>query len=331
MWYDSVSKDSDVVISSRVRFARNIDGYKFPHILNTKEQLEIVKIIEKNIDKDKYSIIKIKDVDENNKFSLFEKHLISKEFINNDAGAIIVNDDYSLVTMVNEEDHLRIQSFESGLNIDSAYSKLKKFTDEINRKIRFAINERYGYVTSCPTNVGSAMRVSVMLHLPGLAQTGLLNKILEQVSNIGFVVRGLYGENTGGIGNIYQISNQKTLGILDKDIIYNVKAVISTIVEQERRAREILLNESITFEDSIYRAYGILKYARVISLDESLNLLSKLRVGISMGIINDISLEKIQKLMIDIEPYTLKLVLKDEFINDKEDVKRGEYIRKEIG
>ena len=225
---------------------------------------------------------------------------------------------------------LRIQSFESGFNIDSAYNRLKEFTDELSEKIKFAKNDKYGYITSCPTNVGSAMRVSVMLHLPGLAGIGLLNKLIDQAISIGISVRGYYGENTNSSGYIYQISNQKTLGLSDEEIITNVKLVVTSIIEQERKAREMLKNTSIYLEDSIYRAYGILKYSRNISEEEAVKLLSQARLGCDNGILTETTLEKIQELMVNIRVNSLKLILKEDFSKDKEDIKRAEYIRREL-
>lgn len=330
MWYNSISKDSDVVISTRVRFARSIAGYKFPHIMNSKELSNIVSLVEKAVDKDEYTLFRMRDIEEINRNALMEQHLISKEFVGNDDGAIITNNDNSIVTMINEEDHLRIQSFSPGLEINKCYDKLCDFTDNLNKKIEFAISEKYGYLSACPTNVGSAMRVSVMLHLPALAKMRLLNKLLDQAIDIGISVRGIYGENSNSIGNIYQISNQRTLGISDEEIISNIKIVVTSIIEQERKAREAIKNANISMEDSIYRSYGILKYARNITADEAIKLLAKVRMGVACNILDDIKLEKVQSLMVNVEPNTLKTILKDDFDEKLENTKRAEYIRKEL-
>ena len=330
MWYKEVSKDSDVVISSRVRFARSIANLKFPHIMNTQELRKVMDLVDKSVDSNKYTTLKMKDIDETTKGSLVEQHLISKEFVMQEEGEVVFNKDSSLVMMVNEEDHLRIQTFASGFNIDECYNKLIKFTNGLNKKIDFAISDKYGYLVSCPTNVGSAMRVSVMLHLPALAKLNLLNDLLDQAASIGFSVRGLYGENTSGIGYIYQISNQKTLGITNEDIISNLKLVISSIIEQERKARKILESEDLWLEDAVYRAYGILKNSRIITSKEALKLLSDLRLGVSMNMLKDIKLEKVQSLITQIEPYTLRKILGSNFNEQEENIKRAEYIRKEL-
>ena len=331
MWYKEISKDSDVVISSRIRLARNIKGYKFPNIMTSNEKEELVNIISSKIDKDKYKLLKMSDIDDITKLSLVEQHIISKEFLNSKYGAIITNEDSSIVAMVNEEDHLRLQAFKAGFNIDSCYNKLQEFVDSLENKIEFAKSDKYGYITACPTNVGSGMRVSVLLHLPALARVGLLNKILDQAASIGVSVRGLYGENTNGDGYIYQISNQKTLGMSDENIISGIKAVITSIIEQEKKAREILLkNGNMHFEDEIYRAYGILKNARMIGEEEGLKLLSKVRLGVSIGLLNDVKLESVQKLMGDIAENTLKLIFKKDLTKQEELVNRAKYIREEL-
>ena len=329
MWYNDKGKDYDVVISTRVRFARNIAEYKFPNIMSSKEKNNVIEKIGSSIDSSKYKILKMKDIDEITQESLKEKHLISKEFVANINGAIITNDDNSIVSMINEEDHLRIQSFGAGFCTRDCYQKLKEFTDELNEKVEFSENDNYGYLTSCPSNVGSGMRVSVMLHLPALAKLGLLNKLFSQVNDIGMSVRGMYGENTTGSGNLFQISNGRTLGMTNENIISNLEAVITTIIEQERKARNVIKKNDYLMEDEVYRAYGILKYSRSISVEEALNLLSKVRLGISMEYIKDIALEKITSLMLDVQDNSLQLILKQTIENDG-DIKRAEYIRKEM-
>lgn len=329
MWYKEISKDSDVVVSSRVRYARNISNYKFVNLLSAQDFKNIIELVSKCIDKTKYKLLNMKDIDMLTQNSLREEYLISKEFVGNNNGAIVTNDDSSLVCMINEEDHLRIQAFESGFNIDKCYNKLKKFNDELENKINFAKNEKYGYLTACPTNVGSGMRVSLMLHLPALKESGMLEQILEQVNNIGFSVRGIYGENSNSIGNMYQISNRKTLGLSDKEIIENLKIVVTSIVEAERKTRKVL-KERITFKDRVYRAFGILKNARIISDEEAMRLLSDVRLGVSTEVITEVSLEKIQSLMIEIQKNTLKLLLKEDFDPKEEEIYRANYIRKEL-
>lgn len=331
MWYEEISKDSDVVISTRIRYARNIANEKFPNIMNKNEKEKIIKMVEQGIDKEKYNVLRLKDMDEKTKGSLAERHLISKEIIDNLGSALITNKDCRLVAMVNEEDHLRIQSFETGFNIDRAYDNLVSFTNDISKNIDFSQSNKYGYITACPTCIGTGLRVSVMLHLPGLAKLRLLDKLLDQAVSIGLSVRGLYGENTSSYGYIYQFSNRKTLGVSDQEIVRNMNAIINTIVEQERSAREILLkNNKVKVENDVFRAYGILKNARLIDEEESIKLMSKVRFGICMDMIEDISLEKIQILMNSTQSYTLGSILKEDFDRDLENQNRAKYIREEL-
>ena len=327
MWFKEVAKDSDVVISSRIRFARDIKGYKFPVLMSDKEKNDLINFLKAKVDMKKYNFLEMKDIDDTTKLSLMEQHIISKEFVPNDLGAIITNEDSSIVAMINEEDHLRIKAFEPGFNIDKCYRKLEEFTDKLGEKVEYIKNDKYGYITSCPTNVGSGMRVSVMLHLPALARIGLLNKLLDQAASIGVSVRGLYGENTNSDGYMYQISNQKTLGMSDENIISGIKAIVTSIVEQERKAREVLKDGNIQFEDEIFRAYGILKNARVISEEEALKLLSKVRLGVAIRMIDDIDLKRVQELMVNILTNTLKMLKKQDFSRQEELIARGNYLR----
>lgn len=329
MWYQKIAKDSDVVVSTRIRYARNISGYSFTNLLKKEELEQIINIVTKYIDKEKYQIFNMKNMDLITQDSLREKYYISKELVGNKNSAIVMNQDNSLVCMINEEDHLRIQSFEAGFEIENCYRRLKEFSDELEKYISFSQSEKYGYLTSCPTNVGSAMRVSMMLHLPGLKKTGTLSQVLEQVSSMGFSVRGVYGENSDTIGNMYQISNRKTLGVTDQEILDSLKMIIISVIEAERKAREVLKN-NISFEDEIYRSYGILKNARKLNLKEAMKLLSNVRVGVSMGFFKDITLDKVQALMIEIQSNTLKLLLKEDFDDVEEPILRARYIRKEL-
>lgn len=331
MKYTDDSKDFDVAISTRVRIGRNLKDYKFPHMMESAEATEVLNLIEEVINKKEYSFLRLENIDKMNLYSLVEKHLISPDFANYTEAAIIENKDESLVTMVNEEDHLRMQAFASGFNVDECYKKVKEFENKLSQKLEFAKSDKYGYLTSCPTNVGTAMRVSVLLHLQGLASIGRLEDILNQVRDIGLSVRGLYGENTSGFGNMYQISNQKTLGLTEEEIINKVSLVVSSIIEQERMARKILLKKKKgDFEDKLFRAYGILKYARRLNQEEVYKLLSTLRIGISLGYFENLKLSKIQNLLDLTKSNTFKTILKEDIDEKDEEFKVSEFIRKEL-
>lgn len=319
---------NDVVLTTRIRFARNIKGYRFPSNMISKQKREVLNHI-KDAVKEKYNVLELNNVDDITKKSLVETHVISKELASEDDSAVIIDEKLNITAMVNEEDHLRIQAFEDGFNIDKAYEDITSFDNYLASKVKYAYNDTYGYITACPTCIGTGMRVSVMLHIPALEKVGALNKIFNEISNLGISIRGLYGENTSGEGSIYQISNQKTLGISEKDIIEQVKQVTKYIVKQERKAREIL-KDKIEVKDDIYRSYGILKNAYIISKKEAMRLLSNLRMGITMDEIKDIEIEKVDNIIKNIGKNTLRKNLKEDFAREYENIKRAEYIKKNI-
>lgn len=329
MWYYEVDKDG-IAISSRVRFARNLKEYNFPHIITNGDADKLIKSME-NVLEGNISLLKLKDIDEITLNSLVERHLVSKEFINNITNkAVLLNEDCTLSVMINEEDHLRIQGFSSGNDIKGAYEKAKNAEKMIEEKLGYATHDKFGYLTVCPTNTGSGMRVSVMLHLPALAKLGYMSKLLSDAATFGIAIRGLYGENTAARGNIYQISNQRTMGMTDDEIISNVDKIVKNIIKQEKKARNIIAENKIYFEDKVMRALGTLRYARRIDTKEAEKYISLVRMGISEGYIKDIDINTIQKISVNIYPNMLKLEYKENLDENSRDIKRAEYIRREI-
>lgn len=318
----------DVVLTTRIRLARNVKGYKFTNNMSDREKQDLLNMIKDKL-KDKYTILELNNIDEVTKKSLVEKHTISKELLLNNNTAIILDEKNKITTMINEEDHFRIQAFEKAFNIDEAYNKIIEVDNEISKNIEYAYTKDYGYITACPTCLGTGMRVSVMLHLPSLEKIGALEKIFNEISNLGISIRGIYGENTNGDGSIYQISNQKTLGINEEDIIEQVKQVTNYIVKQERKAREILKNK-IEIKDEIMRSYGIAKYATLMTKNEAMQILSNIAMGINMGFIQDITLDQIRNITENIGINTLRINLKDNFEKEEEGFKRAEYIKNNI-
>ncbi len=319
---------SDVVLTTRIRLARNVKGYKFPYNMIDKERKALLNEVKDKL-KDKCTILELDNIDDVTKKSLVEKHEISKELLQNSSTAIITDDSKHVVTMVNEEDHFRIQAFANGFDIDKAYENILQADKLIGNNLEYATSEEYGYITACPTCIGTGMRVSVMLHLPGLEKIGLINKIFNEISNLGISIRGIYGENTKGEGSIYQISNQKTLGITEEQIIEQVKQVTHYIVKQERKARELLKSRE-DVKDEIMRSLGILKYATQLFKKESMQLLSNIRLGINIGYIEDITLEKIDEIINNIGINTLRKNLKENFAKEEENIRRAEYVKKNI-
>lgn len=329
MWYYNVAEGS-IVISSRVRFARNLKEYKFPVAMTKKEAEEVIELSQNLLDK-KTNLIKLSLLDDITLNSLVERHLVSKEFLLDKAKkALLLNEDCSLSIMINEEDHLRIQGFASGNDVKKAYDIAKEAESKIGEKLEYAESDKFGYLTACPTNVGSGLRVSVMLHLPALTKLGYISKLLQDVATFGITIRGMYGENTAARGDVYQVSNQKTMGYTDEEIIANVEKIVASIVKQEKKARTILMEDRIYFEDKVMRALGMLKYARRIDTKEAEKNISLVRLGISSGIIKEVSKDLIQKLSVDIYPNMLQLELKQNMEEATRDIERAKYIREAL-
>lgn len=332
-WYLENGKDSDVVVSTRIRFARNLQEFRF----NIKDETE-AEIIENKIKAETPEIgyglkfLSLKNMDSLTKMSLVEKNLISPEFALNkkQIGAVLINDEENICIMINEEDHFRIQVFNCGLDIEGTYDLSKELDQKLEQVFNIAKNKKYGYLTSCPTNVGTGIRVSVMVHLPGLTKTGNIRKILESINSFGMNIRGVYGEKSEISGDMYQISNKKTLGLTEEEIVKNLKAITEKIVEQERLARNYLGRSGIEFEDKIYRSYGILSNCRKISSEETRKLLSNVKLGTDMGIITELTDAKVSKLYLYTKPANLEKYLCEELDSFERDIKRAEIIKKII-
>ncbi len=318
----------DVVLTTRIRLARNVKGYNFTNNMIDKQKQELLDYIKDRLG-NSYNVLELNNMDDVTKKSLVETHIISKELLLNNNTAIIVDEKNKITTMLNEEDHFRIQALENAFNIDKAYENIKKVDEDFSSKIEYAYNDDYGYITACPTCLGTGMRVSVMLHLPALEKIGALEKIFNEISGLGIAIRGIYGENTSGEGSIFQISNQKTLGIEEEQIIEQVKQVTKYIVKQERKAREIIKTK-LEVKDEIMRSLGVAKYSILMTKKEAMQILSNIRLGINMDIISDISLDKINNIIEGIGINTLRKNLKDNFPREEENIKRAEYIKNNI-
>lgn len=329
-WYLEDGKDSDVVVSSRVRMARNIAGKKFVSTASDEELKDVLMTIKNsNIDSDLH-FINLSDLDELMQNSLVEKRVISRDLLEMKETGILLNDAEDISIMINEEDHLRIQVMKPGFNLDEALSDAIKVDEKISSKINYAYNDKYGFLTACPTNLGTGLRASVMLHLPALRLTGKIEKVLEVVNKVNLNVRGVYGEGTEAIGDLYQVSNKISLGVTEEEIVENVKLIVQKLIEQERKAREYLKNQGETFEDRVSRTYGNLLYARKMTYSECAKLISIVRLGISMGIITEIDNEKLNKISILTKPATLQKYLKKELSAEERDIERAKVIKQII-
>jgi len=333
-WYLQNGKESDVVISTRVRLARNIEGFAFERKCDAKLREDILKKVEEIVPNLGYGLqlLKLKDMDEITKEELIEKNLISLEFVNNgdDSSAILINKEENICIMINEEDHIRIQVFSEGMEIRNLMNLAIEIDKKLEKLLPYSYSKKYGYLTACPTNVGTGLRVSTMLHLPGLAKTGNLVKVLRIVNNFGMSVRGVYGEGTDSRGNIYQISNNQTLGITEQEIAKDVISITQKVIEQERLARKYLGKTGLELENKLYRSFGLIMYSKMLTLEECMGLLSDVKLGTDMGIIKELNDGKIKKLWL----YTKYANMQKYFgqtINEKEEsIKRAEVVQQII-
>lgn len=333
-WYLQNGKDSDVVISTRVRLARNIKDFKFENKCSKEDKIKILEKMEEIVPSLGYNfkLLKLKDMDNLTKISLVEKNIISKELINNknESTAILINDEENICIMINEEDHLRLQLFSEGIAIEDLMNLAIEVDQKLEKIVEYAYHEKYGYLTACPTNVGTGLRISVMVHLPGLTYTGNLNKVLHIVNNFNMNVRGVYGEGTQSMGDMYQISNNQTLGISEEEIVKNMKLITEKVIMQERLARKYLGENKLEFEDKLYRDYGILKNARLLSNNECIELLSHVKLGVDMGIIDEIDDMKVKKMFLYTKVANLQKYYGKIMDVNERDSKRTKLIRKII-
>ncbi len=302
-----------LVISSRIRLARNLAEVPFPHKLNEEKSKKVIKLVENafyipSSNKDTFKTNYLWEETDNEKRNYLEKHLISKNLIDNShKSAFILDNQQTISIMINEEDHVRIQCITAGLNLEEVYNVSDKIDDLLEENLKYAFDEKLGYLTACPTNIGTGLRASVMLHLPALSLNNQMNGFLNALSQVGMTVRGLYGEGSKAIGNIYQISNQVTLGRSEEEILSNLKAVVVQVTNEEKISRENLMKKfKYEIEDKIYRALGILKSAVLLNVNECFKLLSDVRLGVEMGIIKNISKATLNNLLVSTQPATLQ-------------------------
>jgi protein arginine kinase len=330
--------NNNIVLSSRIRLARNIQGIPFPDKLSEEKGKDIVKQIEdafytsSHIEQSyKTRYLWLNDQWTNN--SYFEKHLISQKLLSNARkSAFIVDKEEVVSLMINEEDHIRLQCITSGFNLEEAYDMANKLDNLLEEKLDYAFDEKYGYLAACPTNIGTGLRASVMLHLPALAMKSDMSKVLNAVTQVGMTIRGLFGEGSKAEGDLYQVSNQITLGLSEEEIMNNLKAVVSQIIEREQWSREqILKNHRYELEDRMYRSLGLLKYAVLLSSKDCLNLISDVRMGVEMGIIKDVNIDTLNYLLVETQPATLQL-MSNTLLSDKDrDFNRAKLVRQKLG
>ncbi|NMB17315.1 MAG: protein arginine kinase [Firmicutes bacterium] len=333
-WMKGAGPDQDVVIGSRIRLARNIRGIPFPGAASHEEREKVLQMakgataLAKNLGQ--IDFVPLGDVSPLDRRLLVERHLISPQLAaSGKDSSVILRDDEAVSIMVNEEDHIRIQVLFPGLQLKAAWEMCNRLDDLYSEQLDFAFSPDLGYLTACPTNLGTGLRASVMLHLPGVTITNQIRRILSAMGSFGLVVRGLYGEGTEVVGNIYQISNQVTLGPSEEEIISHLENITRQIIAQEREVREALLKQG-EIEDRLYRSYGVLAHARSINSHEAMQLLSDVRLGIDMGLFKGLKPTILQELLVLIRPAHLQKMVGREMDAGERDRQRAALIRERI-
>ncbi|MEI3394401.1 MAG: ATP--guanido phosphotransferase [Clostridia bacterium] len=320
-WYLQSGKDSDVVTSTRIRFARNLQGFKF-NLKNQKDIEELKNKIKENTYAIGYGLkyLELKDMDDITKLSLVEKNLISKDYaLKNKTGAILINDEENICIIINDDDHLKVQVFSSGFELENTLNFAIELDKKIEEVLGYATSKKYGYLTSMPTNCGTGLKASVMVSLPALEKTRNIDKVFYNLSN--------FGINILELNNAFEISNKRTLGITEEDIIQNIKVVTEKLIEQERNARKFLDKDKISLEDTIYRSYGLLTNCRKITLEETEKLLSNVKIGTDLGILPELTDSKIQKIYLYSKPANMQKYLGEQYEAFERDIKRAEVIK----
>ncbi|MDD4856495.1 MAG: protein arginine kinase [Candidatus Krumholzibacteria bacterium] len=335
-WLSGSGEEAELVLSSRVRIARNLDKRPFTHgagarVLGeirdeTKTALEDCPSLAGAV------VLDMDEISESDRLLLAERRLISREMAKNFVNrCLIVQPDEQLGVMINEEDHLRIQSFEPGFSLQSAFERIGGLDNEIDSRLCYAYSEELGYLTACPTNVGTGLRVSAMVHLPGLVHNKDIGQVLDGLRNIRLTVRGIQGEGSDIVGNLFQISNSITLGLSEEDTVRNIEGHVRKVLEFEKKARSVLLKKARSLlEDKIWRAHGILKTARVVSSKEAMSLISAVRLGIGLGVITDCSLGTLNELFIMVQPMHLQRLHDKVMKVEERDRARADYIREKL-
>jgi protein arginine kinase len=335
-WLSGKGEEAPVVLSSRVRLARNIAGCNYPSSADAETKKRVINYFDSTVSRSKLLsdgyYFKAADIDELDKHFLIERHLISPPFLSGDMSkAVYIDQAERISIMVNEEDHLRIQALAPGLDPEGAFELATRHEAEIGRYIEFDYDRDFGYLTACPTNAGTGMRASVLIHLPGLVLTKDIEKVVTSITHSGLIVRGFYGEGTDVLGNLFQVSNQNTLGVSEEEILRKISQVTRDILESESAARQRLIDEAQDMvEDKIWRAYGILCNARVLTSEEVMNLLSAVRLGRAMNIIDFLDIALINEILLLSQPAHLQKYYGAEMDHNRRDFVRAQMVREKL-
>jgi protein arginine kinase len=335
-WLKGTGPHSNIVISSRTRLARNLKRIPFSHWADKRQKEDVLRQTREAININNYTkgaiFLLMADLSNLDKQFLIERHLISKEHaLRANSKAVVIGDQEILSIMINEEDHLRIQVMQSGFNLHEAWQIVKRIDEEFEKKLDFAYSPNWGYLTACPTNAGTGLRASVMLHLPALVMTKQINKVLQAITKLNLTARGFYGEGTEASGNFFQISNQVTLGLSEEDILDNIERIIKQVIGHEQNARKTLFEQDeARIKDRIWRAYATLKNAHIITSKEAIDMFSSVRLGVDIGILKNINIQTLNQIFILIQPAHLQKIERKILSPQERDIKRAELIRKEL-
>jgi protein arginine kinase len=330
-WYEKAGNCGDIVCSTRVRLARNLKQYPFPNKANEEQRAEIEdKVRDALLSKSSaihFQFVPLAELSEEEAVSLVERHIVSPDFISDSRDkALLVSEDESVSIMINEEDHLRIQVMHEGLSLKEAAETADRLDTLLGETLDFAFDPEFGYLTQCPTNLGTGMRASVMVHLPALTESGAMPRISANLSKLGLTLRGSYGEGTQITGAMYQISNQITLGLSEAEAIDNLHALTMQLIEEERKVRE-KMSSNIVMQDKIARAAGVMKTAKMLSSNEFAELLSYLRFGLSTGLLQGVTAQELNGLSVRVQPATLTAAAKKPLEATQRDILRAELTR----
>lgn len=336
-WLRGTGPESDIVMSSRIRLARNLAHFPFLNRADDSVRAEVERTLRKQVmqlslDKD-LTYLDVNSLEGVDRQFLVERQLISRELAESHGSrGVGISEEENVSLMVNEEDHLRIQVLRSGFDLDACWQEINRIDDLLEAHVTYAFSEQLGYLTACPTNVGTGIRVSVLLHLPALVITKEIQKVFQALQKISLAVRGLYGEGSQAMGDFYQISNQVTLGKSEEYLLNNLKNVIPSIISYERKFRDALVKENRQgLHDQVSRAHGILKTARTISSEETMHLLSSVRMGVNLGLIEDLPIPTVNELFIHTQPAHLQKMRNAHLETSERNQARASYLRQRLG
>jgi protein arginine kinase len=335
-WLSASGPEAEIVVSTRVRLARNLADVPFSHRAKSSDQERTVEAVRWALADTGYlsqgTFLDGEQLAEPHGQYLVERHLASPDFVASKAKrAMFVSQDEATSLMVNEEDHLRFQVMASGLDFPEAFTAAAALDEKLESQLQYAFSSEFGFLTACPTNLGTGMRASVLVHLPALVITREIEKVLRGALHIGLAVRGIYGEGSETKGNFFQISNQKTVGQTEWEIIETIADISRQVIEYERKAREYLMkNLRVEIEDKVFRSLGLLKSARILSSDEAVNLIATLRLGVTLGIVNEIKLAQVTRLLILVRPANLQAMLGESLTAAERDERRATFVRESL-